>query len=185
MPRDTSYAVVLMFASVVLLFQCKKGEEIVDKLTHYSFTTDYVVKVPPSPVTPFPVSIVTPEIQTTSDVAFDENNTRADLVEQIILRELSLAVQSPSGGTLSFLKSVDIYAMAEGLPAVRVAYKDQVPDNVGSTLSLDVTGAELKEYFTKEKYTLRITVTSDEAVAEEHSVNAHGVFFVDAKILGQ
>lgn len=185
MPRDTSFAVVIMFASVVLLFQCKKGEEIVDRLTHYSFTTDYVVKVPPSPVTPFPVTILTPEIETSSDVAFDENHTRADLVEQIILRELSLTVQSPSGGKLSFLKSVDIHAMAEGLPEVRVAYKDLVPADVGSSLNLDVTGVELKEYFTKEKYTLRITVTTDEAVPEEYGVNAHGVFFVDAKILGQ
>jgi hypothetical protein len=144
-----------------------------------------VVKVPASPVTPFPVSVVTPEISTHSDVAFDANNTRADLVEQIVMKQLDLSVQSPSGGSLSFLKSVDIHATAEGLPYVRVAYKDQVPANVGSTLSLDVTNVELREYFKKEKYSLRITVTTDEAVTQEYEVKAHGVFFVDAKILGQ
>lgn len=185
MSRYTVFTMVLAFASAMTLSQCKKGDSIVDSLTHFTFETDYVVKVPASPVTPFPVSILTPEIKTHSDVAFNANNTRADLVEQIILRQLDLSVKTPSGGTLSFLKSVNIYAIADGLPEVKVAYKDDVPANVGATLSLDVTGAELREYFKKDKYVLRITVTTDEAVTEDYEVNAHGVFFVDAKILGK
>ncbi|HMJ69047.1 MAG TPA: hypothetical protein VK508_09130 [Cyclobacteriaceae bacterium] len=167
------------------MIQCKKDDNFVDRLTQFNFNTDYVIKVPATSITSIPISIITPDIKTTSDVAFSDNKTRADLVERINLKELTLTVQTPENGTLSFLKSVDIYAAAEGLPEVRVAYKDQVPANVGSTLSLDVTGVELKEYFKKEKYSLRITVTSDEAVTQEYSVNAHGVFFVDAQVLGQ
>jgi hypothetical protein len=170
---------------LLLLTQCKKDDNFVDRLTQFNFETDYVVKVPASPITSIPVSIITPDIKTSSDVAFSANKTRADLVERINLKELTLTVKTPEGGTLSFLKSVDIYATAEGLEEVRVAYKDQVPDNVGNTLSLDVTGVELKEYFKKNKYSLRITVTSDEAVTQDYGVNAHGVFFVDAEVLGQ
>ena len=184
--RQTNFlSAIVVFASALVIFGCKKGEDIVDSLTKFTYSLDYVVKVPASPVTPFPISIATPEIKTQSDQTFDANNTRADMVEHIYLDELTLTVESPTSGTLTFLKSVDIHAMAEGLPAVRVAYKDNVPANVGSTLSLDVTKVELKEYFKKETYTLRITVTTDEAVAEEHSVRSRAAFFVDAKVLGQ
>lgn len=185
MGRDRIFLVLVVIASAILYSQCKKGDEIVDSLTHFNFSTDYVVKVPASPMTPFPVSVATPEIKTHSDTEFDNNNTRADMVEQINLKQLDLSVESPSGGTLSFLKSVDIHAMADGLPAVRVAYKDPVPADVGSTLSLDVTNVELKEYFKKETYVLRITVTTDEAITQEYAIRANGTFFVDAKVLGQ
>jgi hypothetical protein len=164
---------------------CKKGEDIVDSFTHFTFETDYVVKVPVTPISGVTLDFVTPDIATHSEDTFLANHTRADLVEQIKLQQLDLVVKTPVGGTLGFLKSVTIYARAEGLPEVKVASKDIVPDNVGGTLSLDVTGVDLTEYFKKSVYQLRISVTSDQAVTEDYGVNAHGVFFVDAKVLGQ
>ncbi len=170
---------------LLLVVGCKREDSFVDRLTQFNFETDYVVRVPASPISAVPLTVVTPEIKTYSDVAFSSNKTRADLVERIHLKELVLTVKTPTNGTLTFLKSVDIFAIAEGLPEVRVAYKDLVPANIQGTLSLDVTNAELKEYFKREKYSLRIVVTSDEAVMEDYAVNAHGVFFVDAMVLGQ
>ncbi|HZY80008.1 MAG TPA: hypothetical protein VFE50_10825 [Cyclobacteriaceae bacterium] len=167
----------------LLLISCRK--DVLDELTHFSFETDYLVKVPASPIASIPVDIVTPEIATHSDVLFDANNTRADKVEKISLTVLDLTVKTPEGGNLRFLKSVAIYAKAEGLPEVKVAYKDNVPEDIGGRLDLDVTGVELKQYFTKEKYTLRISVTTDQVISQDYGINAHGVFMVDAKIFGE
>jgi len=176
---------IAVFAMLLAIIGCKKGDDIVDSFTHFGFETDYVVKVPASPVSTTPLEIITPEIATHSDVLFNANKTRADLVEEIKLTQLDLSVKTPEGGTLDFLKSVDIYAMAERLPMVRVAYKDNVPENTGNSLTLDVTGVDLTEYFRKAKYQLKISVTSDQVVEQEYGVNAHGKFFVDAKVLGE
>lgn len=181
MKRAINILVVTVVA--LLLTSCRK--DILDELTHFTFETDYVVKVPASPIASLPVDIVTPPIATHSDVLFNANNTRADMVEKINLTSLDLTVKTPEGGNLKFLKSVAIYAAAEGLPEVKVAYKDNVPEDVGNRLDLDVTGVELKQYFTKDKYTLRISVTTDMVITEDYGVNAHGVFQVDAKILGK
>lgn len=178
-------SVLIAFALLLVAFGCKKADDIVDSFTHFSFEADYVVKVPASPITGVALDFLTPDIATHSDVLFTANKTRADLVEQIKLTQLDLSVKTPEGGDLKFLKSVAIYARAEGLPEVRVAYKDFVPDDVGSTLILDVTGADLTEYFKKEKYQLRISVTSDQVVTQDYGVNAHAVFFVDAKVIGK
>jgi hypothetical protein len=170
---------------VFVIAGCKKGEDIIDSFTHFTFETDYVAKVPANPIPGVTLDFVTPDIDTHSDDTFIANHTRADLVEEIKMQQLNLEVKTPVGGTLDFLKSVTIYARAEGLPEVKVASKDVVPDNVGPTLMLDVTDADLTEYFKKPKYQLRIRVTSDKAVTEDYGVNAHGVFFVDAKVLGE
>lgn len=173
----------LAFALAALaIISCKK-DGIIDSLTQFTFSTDYVISVPPSPSTMFPISTVTQPIATTSEIPYSENKTRADMVEKIRLQELELSVLEPDGGTFKFLKSVTIHAMADGLPEVMVAHTDQVPDDVGSKFKLGTTNVELKEYFAKSRYRLRITVTTDEPVTEDYAVNAHAVFWVDAKVL--
>ncbi len=178
-------SLVIVVGLLLGVSACKKADDIVDSFTHFSFETDYVVKVPVTPISGIPVQFVTPDIATHSDEVFTNNKTRADLVEKINLTGLTLTVQSPEDGDLKFLKSVDIYARAEGLPDVRIAYKDNVPDDVGGTLALDVTGADLTGYFKKVTYQLKIGVVSDQPVTQEYAVNAHGTFAVDAKVLGQ
>lgn len=175
---------VLIVAALIMI-GCKKGDEIADSFTRFNIETDYVVQVPATPLASIPLGFVTPDIATHSEESFTANKTRADLVQHIELTELVLTVKAPEDGTLSFLKSVDIYARAEGLPEVRVAYKDVVPDDVGALLSLDVTAADLTEHFKKTTYQLRISVVSDERVTEDYQVNAHGKFAVDAKLLGE
>lgn len=180
-----SLAFVVVVGVLLGMSACKKVDEIVDSFTHFGFEGDYLVKVPASPVTSVPVEIITPDIATQSDVLFSANKTRADLVDAVTLTGLVLSVKTPVGGDLKFLKSVDIYVRAEGLTEQRIAYKDNVPDDVGATLALDVTGVDLKEFFKKDKYQLRIVVTSDQVVTQDYSVNAHSTFVVDAKVLGR
>jgi hypothetical protein len=175
---------IAMSIVLAMMTECKKADEVLNSLTQFTFETDYVVRVPATPITNVPVDLVTPDIATHSSDAFSANKTNADLVQKIQLSELTLSVKTPIGGTLTFLKSVDIYARGEGLPEVRVAHKDIVPQDVGDTLSLDVTDADLTEYFKKDKYQLHISVITDEALKEDYGVNAHGKFFVDAKVLG-
>lgn len=163
---------------------CHKSEEILDSLTTFYYDPNYTIDVPATPiVASFPVDFLTPEMSTESDVAYSNNNTRRDLVKTIELTQLDLAVKSPEGGTLSFLKSVTIYVRAEGLPEVKIASKEQVPDNVGGTLDLDIVTADLTEYFKKDKYQLKVAVTTDEVVKEDYQVNAHANFRIKASLL--
>lgn len=180
-----SLTIGILFVAAALAVGCHKDDDsVIDKFTNFFYDADYVVKVPASPFAPIPIDFITPDIATHSEETYTANKTRSDLVQHIALSQLELSVKSPEGGTLSFLKSVDIYAKAEGLQEVRVAYKDLVPENVGGTLSLDVTGVDLKDYFSKTTYQLRISVTTDQAVTQDYEVNAHAKFSIDAKLIG-
>jgi len=180
-----SLSLAIVFGLLVGTSACKKVDAIVDSFTQFNFEGDYLVNVPATPIASIPLEVITPDIATHSDVLYSENKTRADLVDQVKLTALTLSVKNPVGGDLKFLKSVDIYVRAEGLPEARIAYKDNVPGDVGATLDLDVTGVDLKEYFKKDKYQLRIDAVSDQAVTENYGVNAHSTFAVHAKVLGQ
>jgi hypothetical protein len=48
-----------------------------------------------------------------------------------------------------------LFISADALPEKQVAYKENIADNVGSEIVMDIIDEELKEYLKKDKVTLR------------------------------
>lgn len=172
-----------MFCLILLtaLSGCKK----LDKLTQFRMEFDESVVVPAATQIDLPFDIITPEIETDSETTFSVNDTRKDLVEEIKLEKLTLSISLPSDADFSFLNSVSIYLSAEGLPEVKIAWKENIPSNIGDTLELDVSDADLRQYLLKDSIKLRLNTITDELITSDHHIDIHSVFWVDAKILGQ
>ncbi|MCF8254667.1 MAG: hypothetical protein K9I36_08920 [Bacteroidia bacterium] len=174
---------IILFATFLIgfSFACKK----VDKLTKFNLNYEENVTIPSSTGINLPFNILSPDITTNSESSFSVNNTRKDLIESIKLTKLDLEIISPSNGNFNFLKSVDIYISADGLAETKIAYKENIPNNVGSKLSLDLTDTDLKEYIKKDKFSLKLVSVTDEFIATDYKIKISTSFFVDAKILGQ
>ncbi|MFN8436680.1 MAG: hypothetical protein U0V72_03485 [Cytophagales bacterium] len=172
--------ILLLFCLSLLTFSCKK----LDKYTQFDLPYTQNVSIPSSTVANIPLTIATPAIKTNSSTKFSGYNTKADLIESVKLSSLVLVVKSPSGGDFSFLKDMEVYISANGLAEKKVAWKTSIPDNVGGSLTLDVSNEDLKEYIKKDEISLKVSCTTDEIITEQYSVDANMVFHVDAKILG-
>jgi len=159
--------------------------EQVDKLTQFEmdYTTSFTI--PGTIGMDVPFDLRTPEIQTNTEEQFSGQDTREGLVEEIVLREMDLSIQSPSDGDFSFLNGLTIFLSAEGMEEVKVAWKDSIPEDPGSTLELETASADLKEYLFKDQFQLRIQSRTDEIIDQDHEVQVESIFFVDAEILGQ
>lgn len=162
--------------------------ELVDKLddlTQFDLDYDTSIDIPSQEglVTPIPIDITTPDINTDSESAFELKNTAENLVEEIILKSLKLVITSPHEQTLDFLKSIEIYLIAEGLTEVKIASIDNVEDGL-TELVLDVDDTDLKEYIFADTMKLKLKITPDKIVSTETSISVESTFFVDAKILG-
>jgi hypothetical protein len=159
--------------------------EQVDELTQFEmdYTTSFTI--PGTIGMDIPIDLHTPEIQTNTEEQFSGQDTREDMVEEIILREMDLSIQTPSDGDFSFLNGLTIYLSAEGLEEVKVAWKESIPEDPGSTLQLETASADLKEYLFKDQFQLRLQSRTDEIIDQDHEVRVESVFHVDAKILGQ
>jgi len=60
-----------------------------------------------------------------------------------------LKITSPDGSDFSFLESLDVYISTEGLDEIKMASKEVIDANAGSTLDIDVLDIDLKEYIKK------------------------------------
>ena len=173
--------IIIISIALIALGACKK----IDKLTQFNMEYTESVTIPSSAGIDLPFNVFTPDVQTNSESTFDVNDTRKDLIEEILLNQLDLTLSSPSNADFSFLKSIEIYLSADGLSEIKVAWKDDIPNNVGKYIELETSSKDLKEYIKKDEFKLRVNTVTDELLATDHEIDIHSVFFVDAKILGQ
>ena len=173
----------LAIIAVILPFfaSCKE----LDKLTQFEMDYETSVTIPGTLGINAPVDLITPEIETDSESKFSVNNTRKDLVEEIVLREMTLTIVSPQNEDFSFLNSIRIFINAEGLDEKQIAWKDPVAESASNVIALETSQEDLKEYLVKDQFSLRVRTKTDEIIAEDHEIKIQSVFFIDAKILGQ
>lgn len=169
---------------LVLIMIGISGCDSLSKLTQFDIDFDSYTTIPKSGLNITPFNIATPPIQSNSESKFSANNTSVDLIEKVAIKKLTLTVSSPANGDLSFLKSIKVYIAADGMDDALLASKDNIPDNCGASIDLDVTAANFKEYITKDKFSLKVKAETDKLLAEDHEVDVHTVFLVDANILG-
>ena len=169
---------------VLLLIPILGGCSKIDELTKFNMDYDQTVILPSSTGVNLPFDMFTPDTETNSETEFSVNDTRKDLIEEIKLTKLELRITSPSEADFSFLNSIEVFLSAEGLDEIKIAYLNEVQDNVGNDLSLDTSDVDLKEYIKKDKFYLRLNTVTDEVMGQDHEIEVKSTFFVDAKILG-
>ncbi|GGW47255.1 hypothetical protein [Arenibacter certesii] len=170
----------MIFAILAAFSACDK----LDELTKFEMDYKQRVVIPSTTGMDLPFDIYTPETETNSSSEFGVNDTRKDLIEEIVLRKLTLNLVTPEGEDFSFLESISVYMSAEDLPEIRIAWNEEVSATVGGTLELETAGDNLKEYIKKTNYTLRLNTVTDEFLSTDYEVDVASIFFVDAKILG-
>ncbi len=176
--KDLFLKYFLAFIFLLLHFNCKKIEE----LTQFHMPYDETFVVKSNTAIGLPFNIISPEIESNSEHTFSVNDTRKDLVKEIILEKLELSVTNPPNKNFSFLKSAAIYLSANELSEIKVAWIDEVPENA-QTIKMQTTDDNLKDYIIKEHFTLRLNTVTREVITSDHHIHAHALFFVNAKLL--
>ena len=159
---------------------CKK----IDQFTQFSMDFNNEIVIPSSTGISLPINLLTPELETNSESTFEVNETRKDLIEEIRLTSLILTLNAPNNADFSFLESISVYMNAQDLPEVEIAWEDDVPDNAGNQISLNVSNEDFKEYIKKDEFSLRVNTITDEILTSDHQIDIASSFFIDAKILG-
>jgi hypothetical protein len=172
----------LLFTGLIFFTSCNLQEKI-DDVTTFTINNSAEFTVPSSSGVNLPIDLGTPNVSTSSQQSFENNNTRADLVENVNLSELTLTITSPNDRTFSFLESLEIYISNDTEGATLIAEIQDIPESVGSELNLETTGANLDGYIKEDSYSLEFEAVTDETTNSETDITADMVFEVRAKTL--
>lgn len=152
---------------------------IVDQLLTFTISDQTTITIK----TGFPVgtamSFLTPEVTTNSSAEFENNNTKADLVKDVKLKELTLTITDPTAKTFSFLKSIHLYISTDSNDEIELAFKDDI-NSTSSTITLTTTAAKLDKYIKAPFFKLRTEAVTKETIAEDITIKADMKFRVTA-----
>jgi hypothetical protein len=151
-------------------------------LTKLEVPSSQTITLPATPILLNEAIVRTPNVQI--DSLLTVYNINSDLIQAISLKKMDLTLTAPAGGDLTYLKSLKIYIVADGLADVKIAGVDSVPDNTGSVLSLPVETVDLKDFMMKDKFQLKIVMSTDKTTAVEQQLKVDMKLMLDLKILG-
>lgn len=169
----------LAFALLFSIASCEKVNELINfKIKH---ETSFTIPGQNTGIGDL-LSIPRAEIKTSSEQTFKNNNTRAELVEEVTLDELILSITAPENESFDFLNEISIYITAEGEQEVLLASKVKIPEDGSRTLVLETSQTNLKPYVVKENYTIRTVAKTDKVVDKAVDVKINMSFQVRAAI---
>jgi hypothetical protein len=131
----------------------------------------------------FPVGALIPltpvAVTTNSEERFKNNKTRAELVKDVSLNKLTLTIADPANENFNFLRNIEIYLSNDKGEETKIAYLDEVPQNVNS-ITLKSTNAKLDKYIKGDTYTVRTKASVGKPVSRDISIKAAMRFKVTA-----
>lgn len=168
--------IFVLFCFPLLLLSCERAEDLLT----FSIITESEFVIQSGLDIGTPVNLETPDVETNSSQKFENNDTRADLVKDVFLKNSVLNIMSPEDQTFSFLKSIEVYMSAEDLPEILIAEKQDIPEDIGRELELDTTNDALDAYIKKEEISLRFKTVTRETITENIKINCRNTFDVTA-----
>lgn len=176
MKRLTGFTLLVTF---LLLCSCNAIKKLGQFYINYNTQAVFPANIPVN----VPLSITSPPIATNSSQVFQNNNTNSGLIQSVTLSRLTLTITSPKGQTFSFLQNVGIYISSDSLPEVKIADRQNIPANIGDTLTMNVTNADLQQYIKASHITFRVAGTTDQLTTTNINANVYATFFVQANLL--
>jgi hypothetical protein len=171
--KTKNLAVITCFA--LLLFSCN----VIDKLLTFTIDNQTSFKIS----TGFPLNlateVITPDVTTNSSAEFENNNTKAELVKDVKLKELKLTITDPNDKTFTFLKSIRLYISTDANDEIELAYLDDINSST-NTLDLLCTSQKLDKYIKAPSYRIRTKAVIKETVTKDIVVKGNMKFQVTA-----
>ena len=164
------------------LFSAIVACEKLDELTTFNIKNETEVSIPSQSGLNIPIILRSPEVKTSSEQTFKNNNTRADLVETAHLSELLLTITAPEGQNFNFLNEISLYIKDDEGNEELIAFRKSIPEDGSQVLSLETTSTNLKPYIQKEAFSLRTEVKTDQIVNHQVDIKINMTFRVKAKI---
>lgn len=172
---------ITLFLTLTLLLVtgCDKLEDLIK----IPLENNTEVTIPANTVVELPVDILSPDSETNIEQELQNNDSRKDKIKTIYLEELDISTVSPQGKSLKFIKDIQLFIDVDDQPEKEVAWKYDIPDNVGTEIELNTSDDDLAEYIRKDEITIRAKVTTDEVLTQNVTVNIYSRYQITADIL--
>ena len=137
----------IIFILIFTFLGCK----LIDELTHFDIDYNYTFTLPAlGGINLDNLNIESPDVENNTESIFEINDTRKDLIERATLKKFNVTILEPDSANFTFLNKIEIFVETIALDAKLIAWKDNIPSDIGNYLELETTSSDLKKYLTSD-----------------------------------
>lgn len=171
--------ILILSFLIFSLWSCEK----LDKYTQFTLDSHATLTVLRNTPTQTPVALATVDLPINSEI-FDDYNTSTNLIEKASIKKIDLQLTNPSAANFNFLTDIELYIEAEGLPKLRMAWKNNLPNNDTQTIELNNLSDNLSEYLKNNHPKITAIIKTDEPLNESMQLDVHFSFYIDSQLIG-
>lgn len=169
----------ILFILIFTFYGCK----LIDELTHFDIDYNYTFTLPGA-INYDKLDLESNDVENDIESEFEIHDTRKDLVERATLKKFNVTIIEPIDANFAFLNKIEIFVKTETLDEKLIAWKDNIPNDIGNHLELETTSSDLKKYLTSDAIRVRLKTTASSPLTEDLLLYLKSTVEVDAKILG-
>jgi hypothetical protein len=160
------------------LISCKK----IEKLSEFSLELESELQIAADQSINVPIHLAVNEI-ILDDEYFENNDTSKDLLEEAKLKKVILSLDAPQGSNFNFLTDIDFYIEANGLPKIRVAWKNDLTNDDKTQIFLRILSENMVDYLKKDKIFISADIINDEQIDRNLQIGVNLSFQISGKAL--
>jgi hypothetical protein len=171
----------ILFILIFIFYGCK----MIDELTHFKIDYNYTFILPSfGGINLDNLNVESNDLENDTESTFENNDTRRDLVERATLKKFNVTILEPIEAKFTFINKVEIFVKTDALEEKLIAWKENIPNDIGNYLELETTSSDLKKYLASDAIRARLKTTSSSPLMEDLLLDLKSTVEVDAKILG-
>jgi len=170
-----------------ILFLGLSACEKIDRFTQFSIDYSTSFDMPVDTITQTPLDLGTFTLGSDNDI-FSEYETSKDLIDKATLKNIKLSINNTNNTStqnFDFLTDLEIYLLADDLPTLRVAWKNDMQNSGENSFELDHLSDNLADYFKKDKVKIKILAKTDEVLSQPVTIDVKLSVYLNAQLLGK
>jgi len=165
------------------LVACEK----LDKFTQFSIEYNTTFTIPDNTAPQTVLDLGTQTLLTDKEI-LAQYNTEQNLIEEATVKKLILSFQQSTNAgqndPIDFLTDVEVYLVADNLPSIRLAWKNNIQPTQNDPLELDFLSDNLSEYLKKDNIKLNILVKTNRSLHTPIDFDVKLSVYINAQVTG-
>lgn len=172
---------LILFTFILVFGGCKA----IDELTHFELEYNYTFTLPSlGGINLDNLNIESNDLENNTESTFENYDTQKDLVESAYLKKFNVTIVDPIDENFTFVTKVEIFVEADELEEKLIAWKNNIPNDIGNYLELETTSSNLRKYLISDEIRVRLRTESSKPLTQDLRLDLRSTVKVDAKILG-
>ena len=162
----------------IVLISCKK----IDKLTNFYFDISQEITFYTGDEPGSTIDVWTFNVLENRDTLYKENNSNVYGTNRIAISKMKLSSSDTLDNNMEYIESIEVFITANDMQEKKIAWLDKLPEEIKTSISLDFSDDDLKDYIVDKDYAKNIRIINKSTINIKASIDFSYTIYINSNL---